>query len=379
MKMIPKHFIGILVCCGLLSGCASMQEMSAPRQVLHTTPENDMAREPGDSSKRYLSKASAYETKGDLQMALFYSTVAASLSPEEKALSRRVSRLKNHIRKQADLHFKEGIRFLRGRQMEKARQAFIDTLRCDPKHEKALDYINSKFSPFKTVSYKVEKGDTKAKIAAKVFLDPDKTFLISYFYDETSGREVLPKGMILNLPYVASPPVGKLAEKNRAAQETPPTEPLETASLPAFNVGLELAKAEELLKDKRYDDALVIADEILDHDYDSVEAEGLINKVYYQKGSDLFEHQHYLDARTVFGYIDPEFIPTQEILAEIKTILNKQAETHYLKGVKFFINEELENAIQEWETVLMLNPEHAKAASDIQDATRLLKKLQEME
>ena len=395
MKTMSKHPMGILICCGLLSGCVSMQEMSAPRQVLHATPENDTARESGDSSNPYLSKASLCETKGDLPMALFYLKVAASLSPDEKALSQRLSRLKKRIQKKAEQRFKEGIKLLRGRQMEKARQAFLDTLRYDPQHEKALEYIYSKFSPFKSVSYKVEKGDTKAKIAAKVFLDPDKAFLISYFYAETSGREVLPKDMLLDLPYVASLPVAKPTEKDRLSPETsspvppakevqpspetPPTEQIETASLPVFKVGFELAKAERLLKDKRYDDALAIADDILDHDYDNMEAEGLINRVYYQKGSDLFQQQRYLDAQTVLGYIDPESIPTQGILAEIKAILHQQAETHYLKGVKFFLNEELENAIQEWQTVLKLNPEHAKAASDIRDATRLLKKLQEIE
>ena len=141
----------------------------------------------------------------------------------------------------------------------------------------------------------------------------------------------------------------------------------------------ELARADDLLKNKRYDDVLLIADKIFEHDNFSQEAERLINQVYFQKGNDLFAEKRYLEARTYFSFIDSEYIATEKIQTTIKSILDKQAEDHYLNGVNYFINEDLENAIVAWETVLKLNPEHEKAKTDIQKAKHLLEKLQNLE
>ncbi len=52
-----------------------------------------------------------------------------------------------------------------------------------------------------------------------------------------------------------------------------------------------------------------------------------------------------------------------------------QAEVHYQKGVKYFIAEDLPQAIKEWEETLRLNPEHPKAWKDLEKAQRLLENL----
>jgi tetratricopeptide (TPR) repeat protein len=54
------------------------------------------------------------------------------------------------------------------------------------------------------------------------------------------------------------------------------------------------------------------------------------------------------------------------------------AEAHYIKGVKFFIEEDIEKAIQEWETTLSLEPDHPKAKKDIENARQLLQKLEKI-
>ena len=59
--------------------------------------------------------------------------------------------------------------------------------------------------------------------------------------------------------------------------------------------------------------------------------------------------------------------------------MKKQAEVHYLQGVKHFLNEELNDAINEWEKTLTLDPEHEKAKNNIQNARSLLEKLKKIE
>ncbi len=378
MKSLTIHSAGIVLALNAFIGCVSIHEMNTRRMTVLAQRENSIVAS-NSGSPTYLFKASAYETEGDLRMALYYLKIAASISPEEKQISERIADLKQRIDDKAEFHFKAGLDLYRRQQLQKARQAFLSTLLYNPQHPQALVYLKSRFSPFRFESYKAKKGDKKTDIANKIFLDPDKAFLISYFFEETGNQEILKEGMQLELPYLESAPVKQKAKTTQQPKDTPSTDQIEKTSPLAFNIQLELAKADGFLKNKQYDNVMVIADKIFDQDNFSKEAEGLINKVYFQKGNDLFKAKHYLEARMYFSFIDPEYISTDEIQATIKAILDKQAETNYLKGVNFFIIEDLENAIAAWETVLKLNPEHAKAKTDIQNAKHLLEKLQDLD
>jgi tetratricopeptide (TPR) repeat protein len=53
----------------------------------------------------------------------------------------------------------------------------------------------------------------------------------------------------------------------------------------------------------------------------------------------------------------------------------EQAELHYIKGARYFLAEDLDKAIVEWEEALRLNPEHPNAKRDIEKAKRILKNL----
>jgi cytochrome c-type biogenesis protein CcmH/NrfG len=52
------------------------------------------------------------------------------------------------------------------------------------------------------------------------------------------------------------------------------------------------------------------------------------------------------------------------------------AQVHYRNGVKHFINEDLKKAIAEWEMALDCDPDHAKARENIENARRLLEKIE---
>lgn len=77
-------------------------------------------------------------------------------------------------------------------------------------------------------------------------------------------------------------------------------------------------------------------------------------------------------------------IPPQEISRRAPDItkspgpdisLQEQAEIHYAKGMKYFLSEELEKAIEQWEETLRINPDHPHAKRDLQRAQNLLKNL----
>ena len=70
-----------------------------------------------------------------------------------------------------------------------------------------------------------------------------------------------------------------------------------------------------------------------------------------------------------------EFDGIQEAIANLQMIVHDEAGACYRRGVNFFVNEKLTEAIQEWEKTLELDPEHAKAQKNIEKARSLLKKI----
>ena len=58
--------------------------------------------------------------------------------------------------------------------------------------------------------------------------------------------------------------------------------------------------------------------------------------------------------------------------------LQEQAEVHYVNGIRYYLAEELDKAIEEWEETLRLNPTHPKAKKDLLKARRMLETLRKI-
>lgn len=80
-------------------------------------------------------------------------------------------------------------------------------------------------------------------------------------------------------------------------------------------------------------------------------------------------------------------VPAQEMLhktpvpskpLKLDASLQEQADVHYAKGIKYFLSEELEKAIEQWEETLRINPNHPNAKRDLQRARNLLKNLRKL-
>ena len=140
----------------------------------------------------------------------------------------------------------------------------------------------------------------------------------------------------------------------------------------------ELLNAEHLLKEQKYEESIDLCKKILGYDPSNTAANKLIITSLCQQGKDLFIRKKYDEALRVLDKTDPANDCAVKIRLAVKKAIKQQAEAYYLQGVKYFLNEELQNAIKEWEKTLKLNPEHDKAKKNIKKAKSLLEQLKKV-
>ncbi|MGB2927295.1 MAG: hypothetical protein WBB70_00130 [Desulfobacterales bacterium] len=354
-----KRFFNIyllLIVLFFFTGCAGVREFLG--DIADKIAEKNSEKAPEGTkflpASYYLEKALAYEKNDELQTALFYMQIAGTLNPDSIKIPEKIASLKSTIDHKARKHFTTGVECYEKRKFKDARRQFLTTLRYAPGHQEALDYLKNRLHPKEYLNYTVKEKDTLKDISKKFYKDPSKDFLIAYFNNLKTGEEPI-SGTTLEIPVLES-------EFNR----------------PSIDIPIELIKAENLLKEKQYEQALAVAGKILDYDKSNKAAQDLINTAFCQQGKDLIIRKNYTEALHVLSRADPQYDCVKKTTSDVYTAMEKQAEVHYLKGVNHFLNEELQSAIKEWEKTLALNPEHKKAKKNINNARSLLKKLEKV-
>ncbi|MCP4745972.1 MAG: LysM peptidoglycan-binding domain-containing protein [Desulfobacteraceae bacterium] len=141
----------------------------------------------------------------------------------------------------------------------------------------------------------------------------------------------------------------------------------------------ELQTAKRHFDQKNYPNAILITDKILIKYPGNPTAQSLFTAAHYALGKQMLDQHKDAEAFKALSVINPDYQDTSHLLAQARGRLNARAETHYRNGVKFFLNENLVSAIEQWKKVVKLNPNHPKAAQDIENALRLLNKWRDLE
>lgn len=303
-------------------------------------------------AEQWRQRALENEKDGELQQALINLKIENSLNPGDEHSARKIRELKNRIYINAAAHFKQGMAYYRKGLLKKAQKEFLITLRYDPFHEDALGYLKGLQVREHFVSYKTKRGESLKDIAVEVYKEPDMDFLVAHF---------------IGLDVEAKPDPGSLIE-------LPVLEPQFLKLL--VNVEERLAEGKSFFKAKEYEKALASAQRVLSVEPDNKEAVDLRNVSCFRLGKRLALKRKYPESLEMFIQVDEGYEGLDKALSDARENIAKQAETHYRRGVKFFLNENLENAIAEWEETLALDPGHEKAKRDIKKAQRLLEKLE---
>lgn len=145
--------------------------------------------------------------------------------------------------------------------------------------------------------------------------------------------------------------------------------------------GLQAQDAEETLRlaqkqfnQGAYKAVILLCKQVLEENPRQPKAQALLDTAYYALGKQYLERGEEILAKETLKELKPEYQDTAQLLAQAQGRLNARAEEYYRKGVKHFLDEELEEAVAAWQKALDLNPQHPKARQDMDNALRLLEK-----
>jgi tetratricopeptide (TPR) repeat protein len=347
----------------VIVGCAAVPQKPPEPQAPLTSP---VVKDPFSVlPERYRNKATEYEKNGELRKALQCWEIVNSFTPTDEEVVKRIVALKTRIVTMADQHFKKALSYYQSNSIQAACKEFLIVLYYNPEHQEALNYLKHKLPGEDYTLYQVKDGDTLKEIAKKTFNDPEKDFLIAYFNGLRMDSKLVP-GNTLRLPILES----TTAKVTRDTQKMG----MDAKEILADTREL-LSKAQAYYKIKNYPETASISEKVLEYDPANKEAHHLINESYYQMGKLLIQGKKYQQALGAFDRVDSGYKDVRESIAFAKKQL---AGEHYLRGVKYFTDEELDEAIKEWEITLTLDPAHPKAKKDIDNANSLLQKLKEI-
>lgn len=313
---------------------------------------------------RHEEKAAEYEKKGDLRKALRSWEIVNEFKPDDGKVLTQIIYLKSQIQKTASDHYKKGIAYFNNNSMKAALREFLLTLSLNPDHKEALYYVKYRMTGDELIVYEVKKGDTAKGIAQKAFNDSSKDFLIAYFNDLNKEARLLP-GMTIVLPSL------------EVIQGAPEITPSEEEPAEYINVKQEIRKARDYFGAKKYQQSAATAEKILEYDPVNKDAMDFKNASYYKMGGMLRDKKKYAEALAVFNNVDPDYKDVRQIAYYLENIdkSKERAAEHYMSGVNYYMNQDLDKAIKEWEITLNLNPDHPSAKKDIENARSFLDKL----
>jgi tetratricopeptide (TPR) repeat protein len=296
--------------------------------------------------------AARLEKEGDLSGALFRWKVVQAFLPEDPEAGRKVESLGGRIRTEADRHSREGVGFFEKGSLPAARREFLAALAMDPGHEEALRYITGRRTSTVFLSYETLGGDSARGVAAAVYGDPEKEFLVAYFSDAAAGGELAP-GRKLELPRLDSPEGIPRKSPRRLSGMGRVNTPDRSASNPAVRHAPPADEPTDAVTEEKR------------------------NAEVYRIGKAHCRRKEYQECLKALRSIDIDYRDAKDLIADTESIL-READRHYAEGVRRFVRQDPEGAIREWQTTLRLNPGHPQARKDIERANRLNEKVKSL-
>ena len=391
--MVTNHriFIGLAVLIGMISGCVGAPEL--PFNFLDT-PEKKIVKE-------YLKKGQAYEDKGDLVHAFKQFDLAITVDPTHKKAIESRERIEKELKRMAATHYQKGLKLERRGKYGLARRHFLIALRLRPDHPEATKVLTSRkrYKIERYIVHKIHSGQTLSGIA-KIYYGDAKHFALIAKYNNITDVTQVRVGQKIKIPEMAGV---KFLETKQAVETEQEIifdpgiwdweESLLDTSLEERRGKSKVEKAKEadmdrvashrykgseLFEEKRYQEALSEFKQVLDIYPDDEVTLDYSYRSHFNLGMALFEKKDYLSARSQFEESLRYNYDCEECQDYIKKCEKLYLEVHYKMGMQYYGNEQLVEAMREWELVQLMDPNYKRVDTLINKAKTILRKLEEI-
>jgi tetratricopeptide (TPR) repeat protein len=381
---LPVRAAGLLLALALCACATTGEKPESPRTAVTPPPAAPRPATPpvdprGPLVARHVEQAAALERAGDLRRAVDELKVALTIRPGDAAAAAALKALEANIESQVAERIRAGRAALaRGVQAE-ARRQFLAALALDPANRAAFDALQSDTREGAFITHTVRSGDTLAALAQRYYGDRSRSEVI-WETNQLPPNPRLVAGTILKIPEIPGVPFVQ-PEVKRPATAAPAAPPPATARTepPVKEEPVEvnplLAEAREALDRKDWNEALSDVDRFLATSPGNADGLAVKKQALYQQGKSQLDSRRYTEsyrALVQLARLQPDYEDSAKLLQQART---RAIEQHYALGLRLYQEEKLAEAIAEWRLVLDLDPQHANAKKNLDQAEKLQKAL----
>ena len=250
------------------------------------------------------------------------------------------------------------------------------------------------------ITHTVKADESLSKLAQIYYGDYNKYDIIAKFND-LQATDSLRVGQEIKIPEIEGVPMLTLGDDQDKTEVEPPTSasvpevptetaPAETPPLPEAEPSPAAVPTEEdqaiayrklgieLYNNGDYNDAIIELQKALNTNPNDQMAQNYMSLAYYELGYVSFNNADYSDAIAAFEKSREYDNSCERCESYIKLSEENFKDLHYRKGVSYFGEEKLAEAIDEWELVYNMDPNYKDVDKNIEKAKNLMKRLEEI-
>ncbi len=348
----------------------------------------------GGIAGEFLSRARDLENRGFPVRALRRYRIALTVDPENPEALEAAGRLESRLDARADEHCRVGLAFHKEGKYAQARHEFLTALRLDPDHPTAAGMLVSRERVRSTryIVHRVVPGESLSALAQRYYGDY-RMFPEIARYNQLRDATRLTVGQELRIPEIEGAPFLTGEVPVETEEKAPPEYGLwewgayeAAAGREADEVAGEaeesaritscLAHGIALFDRRKYRQAVVELERVLHARPGDETARDYASKAHFRLAEDLFEKQQFLAAREGFM----EALRIRGDCAECHRYAEKSEdlykESHYRRGMQYYNQERLREAMGEWERVRALDPGYKRVDYLIERSRKILSNLE---
>jgi tetratricopeptide (TPR) repeat protein len=313
----------------------------------------------------YRRRADALEREGDLRRALDEWRIALTIDPENAQARQRRRALEARMEREVADRMRQGREALaRGAHLE-ARRHFLAALALDPSSRAAVEALRSDVKEVRIVLHTVRRGETLSLLGERYYGDRARGEVIAETNQLPPDARLAP-GATLKIPEIPGVPFALPELRIQPAPEPSEVNPL-------------MAEAREALERNDFQSALVDVDRLLASSPAHPEALELKRAILYNLGKAQVRARQWDEAYQALNQLARMGPAYQDAPVLLRQARDRLVQQHYAQGLRLFREEKLDGAIAEWRAVLELDPDHAAARRNLDQAERLLRGLQQQQ